>query len=604
VTTVADALIEAHRLAANGESDRARTLLLAIVEQSPTPIAGALALLGRLAKEERRPDEALEWLAAAVEAAPDEPLHQVAVAGILLERGEAAEAEAILRDVVAHWPDCGPARIGLGLALARRGHGDEAVAHLQAAAERDPESASIRFHLGNLLLAAGRAPEAEAELRRACRLAPGDPDTSLCLGLALRAQNCDEDALAPMRAACAMPQAASAHFVPLGELLLDLGDTASAEAAFRRALELAPDDTGAHVGLGRTRLAEGRPATAAADFRRAAALTPEAWPLHIAVGDAMRLAGRAEEARTAYARATHLKPDHGSVGAALLNLGAGDTRAGWAAIAARWRQVGPPFSLLSPPGPHWDGAPLPGLALLVDATADAAIALPLLRFLPAARARVGRLAVVCRPELRRLLAALEGVDVALSEGEVPGGFAAHVAIEALPSLLEPAGPPRIPVGRTDFDRWGRLLDGFGDGKRLGLWLSGSPGPLGLAPAITAAALSFLPRLKHLTPILLAGEGVSAANASPLAAGCTDLADCAALLARLDLLICADGPAAHLAAALGVPTLVVLAQAPGWPWQAGWYGPHLRTVIAPAGRDERIDQSALGVRLAGELSNLT
>ena len=65
----------------------------------------------------------------------------------------------------------------------------------------------------------------------------------------------------------------------------------------------------------------------------------------------------------------------------------------------------------------------------------------------------------------------------------------------------------------------------------------------------------------------------------LTADLTDLAETAALLSHLDLLITVDSAVAHLAGALGVPTWLMLPSVPDWRWlmqrtDSPWY-PTLR-----------------------------
>lgn len=541
--TLADALIEAHRLHDAGDNDQARVLLLAIVEQSPAPVVSALMLLGRIARIEGRAGEAADWLAAAVEAAPDQPLPRVALAELALARGLAEDAEDMLREALRLDRACAPALIGLGLAQLARGRRDEAEASFRAATQAEPGSAAAHFHLGNALLAGNAPDRAEASLRRALRLESNDADIAAALALALRAQGQDDDALAFAQRAASGGE--PGHLAALGDLLAVLGRTAEAEAAFRRALDSAPDHVAAHEGLARLLLAAHDPRAAAAGFRRALALAPEAWPLELALGRALRLAGEIEAARASFGRVD--RPE-AVVQMALSDLLEGRLAEGWATLAEQWRAGVLDFSPLAPPGPRWEGTALPDHALLVDCGLDATTTITLMRLLPLARARVGRLVVVCRPDLRRLLAALPGVDCAVSEGEIPGGYAAHAAIETLPALLALVSPPPappVPVARSDWQFW---RDRLATGPRVGIVRHGTGHALG--PAFALPDLSI--------------DGID------LDAGrFRDFAELAAALAHLDAVIGADSPALRLAATLGVPCLAIIPPVGDWPW--GWRG---------------------------------
>lgn len=71
----------------------------------------------------------------------------------------------------------------------------------------------------------------------------------------------------------------------------------------------------------------------------------------------------------------------------------------------------------------------------------------------------------------------------------------------------------------------------------------------------------------------------------LAGQLTDLAETAAAILNLDLVICGDGALAHLAGALGRPAWIMLPFAPDWRWlldrtDSPWY-PSLRLIRQPA-----------------------
>ena len=78
--------------------------------------------------------------------------------------------------------------------------------------------------------------------------------------------------------------------------------------------------------------------------------------------------------------------------------------------------------------------------------------------------------------------------------------------------------------------------------------------------------------------LAAFAGLKMIDAAP---GLTDFADTAALVSTLDRVVSVDTAVIHLAGALGVPGVVLLAYAPDWRWGLGradsdWY-PSLRLV---------------------------
>jgi hypothetical protein len=93
------------------------------------------------------------------------------------------------------------------------------------------------------------------------------------------------------------------------------------------------------------------------------------------------------------------------------------------------------------------------------------------------------------------------------------------------------------------------------------------------PALAALAPLF--QLPGITWYSLETSGDAEALADlPMAAGVQDLAplvrdvaDLAALMSQLDLVVAVDAPAGELAGGLGIPVWVLLSAAPGWQWGA-------------------------------------
>ena len=90
--------------------------------------------------------------------------------------GENAEAERLLREVVAAYPEHHDAAYLLGLLLVELGQPAEAIEWMERAAEGAPRNARVRYNLGLLRQTLGRDAEAEAALRAATDLSPDQPD--------------------------------------------------------------------------------------------------------------------------------------------------------------------------------------------------------------------------------------------------------------------------------------------------------------------------------------------------------------------------------------------------------------------------------------------
>jgi tetratricopeptide (TPR) repeat protein len=181
-----------------GRPDEARTSLdraLELDEESAMAVAG-LATLAAMRDERAL---AVELFDRAYALDPSEGGNAYAAAQIVLDRGDAGEAERRLREVVKHHPDAIGARndlawmlaekgkdLDLALSLAedarrrnpspeildtvgwvhfKRGEYDLAVEALEAAAAARPDSASVRYRLALALDKAGQAERAREMLR-------------------------------------------------------------------------------------------------------------------------------------------------------------------------------------------------------------------------------------------------------------------------------------------------------------------------------------------------------------------------------------------------------------------------------------------------------
>lgn len=129
------------------------------------------------------------------------------LATALLERGDAAGAEAEARRGLESNPEDPSLWFNLAVAQARRGDGEAAQASIRRSLERHPADAAAWTFLGELLLEARDPASARGALEEALRL---DPDAALA-------------------------------WLAMGVARTGLDDVAGAERAYRRAIDLRPD---------------------------------------------------------------------------------------------------------------------------------------------------------------------------------------------------------------------------------------------------------------------------------------------------------------------------------------------------------------------------
>jgi tetratricopeptide (TPR) repeat protein len=167
---------------------------------------------------------------------------RLARASTRLKQGRAAEAVALLGELVRDYPDSTSAWLGLGRALVQQGNYPAAERALRQAARLDANRVEVQFYLGVALFQQGRTSDATTYFRRATELRPDHALAQYNLGQCLKAQGEREAAIEAFRAAVRYkPHHAQAH-LSLGELLAQEGDREPALQHLRLAVDLDPSE--------------------------------------------------------------------------------------------------------------------------------------------------------------------------------------------------------------------------------------------------------------------------------------------------------------------------------------------------------------------------
>ena len=532
-----------------------------------------------------------------------------------LAAGAAAEALRCADEVLAVDGSLAPARLARAAALAALDRRDEAIAGFEALMET-PLAPVAAGGFSEVLFASGKSDEAIAVSSRVVRDFPTD-----CTALRQHAANLARvkritEAEAVLAEACRHhPRSAAAH-AQRGAMLLTLGRPGDAITALRRATELEPahaeawsnlsaallatrDAAGAveaaehsmrladrsafSLGvLGAALLGARRFVEAHAVFRDLVAAAPnaDAWN---GLGVSLERTGRIVEARDAYARAVADDPTHDAArfnhAAALLLLG--DWTKAWSrydtsrAVLRGTRSIAPD-RVWRPGAVRPDGSAPTVLLITEQGLGDA---IQFVRFAAVVRAQAARVIVQAAEPLRRLLATVPGVDEVIGfEESREHDFA--IAAMSLPGVLGttldvvPDGVPYLKPAPDLFDVWRSRL-GARRGLRVAVAWAGSRThmhdasrsialaalqPLAAVPGIEWFSVQRGPGLEQLSGIGRAGWTIS-----DLGPSLHDLADTAAALSHMDLVITVDTSVAHLAGALGVRTWTLLAHPPDWRW---------------------------------------
>jgi tetratricopeptide (TPR) repeat protein len=549
---------------------------------------------------------------------------------VLQTQGQLDEAVSAYRRAVELNLDLPEAHSNLGNALQSQGHLDEAIVHYRRALALRPEFVEASYNLGNAFQAQEKLPEAAAAYERALRLRPTFAEAHANLGNVLQAQQNPAAAQAHYEFALHLkPNYADAHYnlanlhaqqkrleqavthyeaalrlTPsmakarnnLGNVFRSLERPADAVAQYLQVPENDQEFTDAYNNLGLALLSLGRHEEAAAAIRRTLALKPHQAQAWCNLGAVYHAQNRIAKATEYYQRALELDPQlaKARINLGLVRLVEGDLVNGWKNYELRWNDA--PLHRRDFAEPLWCGEPLNGARILLHAEQGYGDTLQFLRYVPMVQAAGGTVILEVQDRLQRMAAALPGVAEVVCNGDELPPFACHCPLLSLPlafgTTLETV-PVQIPylsvpaAARQKMD----ALPWSAEGLRVGLIWAGNPTfaadlyrnrsiPLTLyRPLLEVEGVHFF-SLQIGEPVAQLAESADlAARITDFSPHVTDMADTAAQIAHLDLVISADTAVAHLAAALGVPTWVLLPYAPDWRWlqersDTPWY-PHMR-----------------------------
>ncbi len=291
--------------------------------------------------------------------------------------------------------------------------------------------------------------------------------------------------------------------------------------------------------------------------------------------------------RQAIALAPNSVYGHFCLGTALLL--SGDLQQGFAEHEWRWQFPGfaRPIYHFSP-APLWDGSPFPGQTILLYSESGLGDAIQFIRYAPLVKQLGDKVIVACSPALKRLFSTIPEIEDFIEDP--PSSMPEHhlrARIMSLPYLLGTTTEEKIPAqvpylhAREENEAIKSLLPQTSDKLKVGIVCA--PRPQALDYASRGCDIQYFIQLLSLPDITLYSlqKGVSqppqanAKNLIFLGDKLNDLADTAAIIQELDLVITVDTSVAHLAGALAKPVWTLLAYSHDWRWMldredSPWY----------------------------------
>jgi Flp pilus assembly protein TadD len=450
--------------------------------------------------------------------------------------------------------------------------------------------------------------------------------------------NRDADALATLDRALVLTPHNAEALNSRGNVLLKLKRPAEALAAFEQAAAAEPRHLGARLNRGNALAELGRFADAIAQYDALLAVIPGHADVHLNRGNALRGLGRDLDAIAAYDRALAARANYPKAltnrGIALQTLGRhaealasfrallaidknhpdarhnealalltlGEFRRGFEGYEARWDRTGmPPRRRFGKP--LWLGEfNLARKTILLHSEQGLGDTIQFVRYAPILARSGAKVLLEVQPELKGILARVEGIAGVSGRGEPLPDFDVHCPVGSLPHALgtEPATiPSNIPYLKVNDERaakWHARLEALASPRVALVWAGSTAHANDRNRSIALPRLAPLLQREHGAFISiqreLRGEDAAMLTQMPrvthVGDELGDFDDTAAIVSLADLVITVDTSVAHLAGALGRPTWILVPFWPDWRWlldrdDSPWY-PTVRLFRQPAPGD--------------------
>lgn len=470
---------------------------------------------------------------------------------------------------------------------------EEAIRIARSGLQKAPAWPEFHGVLGISLRATGKPLEAVEALERAVNLNPLKRSYRIALGQALESVGQLDRAERVYRHGVVTDPNFGDAFLNLANVQQSAGSFDQAALNYDQSLRLLGQRShiyGNYGALERKRL---RYAAAHKAYRKSQVLKPNDSGTLYNLGNLLRAEDRLEEAVRIYKHALLIKSDSAGVhwNLSLALLSAGQLGDGFREYEWRWLYENFPSKRRDFKQPMWDGSPLNGRTLLLHTEQGVGDVLQFLRFLPnivekKAGDRPGRIVFEVHDAVLSLLSDLPGVDQTIERFEKPPHFDVHLPLLSAPLVLGvetledlpaevpylqiPAGPD-FPIPEADPDRlkvgfvWGGNPQFQQDSERstdIDHYL-----PHFDMPGVQWFCLQKGDRepehVKAPDSVVRLNERIK------------DFRDTALIMTQLDLVISTCTSVAHLAGALGVPTIVLVSRNPDWRWMVNrsdspWY----------------------------------
>ena len=487
-----------------------------------------------------------------------------------------------------------------GLLLCELGQFEAALACFDRAIVIKPGDAVARFNRANVLRQLDRPNEALKDYELAINIKADFAQAHYNRGVLLaKLGRCDE-ALASYEAAVRNNNDYAEAFFNRGNLLLEMGRNADALENFDRAIGCRNDYVEAFLNRGDVLQKLGFTELALQSYDRAIEIRPDYIKAHYNRGNVYKSLNHRDGAVSSYDRCLALDASHADAhfNKALVHLAHGEFEEGWIEHEWRWKNSDAPAAhqVKGFNRPLWLGhQSLAGKTILLHSEQGLGDTIHFCRYASLVADRGANVVLLVPRALARLLDTLDGVAQLVADGDPLPEFDYHCPLMSLPLALQtrlhdiPASAGYLRAESGLCREWDRRL-GERVRPRIGLAWYGSRHhardscrsiSLGdVVPHLPGGFdyFSLHKEVRDIDAALLRVYPARAHGAHPPISAFPeemDFANTAALIDCLDLVISVDTSIAHLSAALGKKTWILLSFHPDWRWllerrDSPWY----------------------------------
>ncbi len=521
----------------------------------------------------------------------------------LISQGKLKEAEDIYTNLVNSGSINDVIYGNLGAILKKKGDIFSATLFLKKSLDLNPSNPNVHNNLGIAFEDQGEITAAIASLNRAIELKLNFPEAHYNLGNALKKNGDLTAAIASYKLALQFkPDYPEAHY-NLGNAYFDKGDITAAITEYNVAVQLRPNYLEAHNNLGNALKETGDLTAAIAYFNKLLELTPDNPQAHYNLGNAYLDKGDLTAAITAYNKSLELQPENpkSHLNLSLALLLSGDHENGWNEYEWRTKQKDNPSRLDATPNCSlWQGRSLNQKTKLLLVTEQGlGDTLQFMRYALTLKGQGIDISLCALSRLHPLIRA-SGIDSSPLSPEqanqVTEGSWIPLLSVPLHLKVSPSNPiitkPYIKSTNELTDKWKSTLSA-GIKPTIGINWRGNRMDISrrsrniptfiFKKLIGSCAVNFLylqrgARQLEIEQLTLSSK-LPAQQSEILRIADSDtpedFLEYAAIIANCDLVITTGSTVAHLAAAIGIPTWVLLPKIPDWRWGLGgdttfWY----------------------------------